>query len=175
MDQAMSVLTSHATDIWYTPPRYIELVREVLGSIDLDPASDALPQTWIKANRYYTKAQDGLLQSWACDTLWLNPPYGKTNGKSNQDLWSRLAVNRYEAGVFREGILLVNSTHGYKWFENLWTRYPVCCVTDRIRFIRADGTEGGQAKRGQTFVYLGKNRAKFFGAFSVVGRVLMPD
>lgn len=176
MEQPMSVLVSHATEEWYTPPRFVELVREVLGSIDLDPASDELPQTWIKANRYYIKEQDGLKQSWACETLFCNPPYGKAYGGSSQAVWSRYATIAYDAGsIHRAAILLVNSTHGYRWYEELWTKYPVCLATDRIRFIRADGTQGGQAKRGQTFVYLGKDRAKFYGVFSTVGRVLMPE
>jgi len=70
---------------------------------------------------------------------------------------------------------LLNSTHGNDWFEELWTRYPVCFVTKRIRFIRADGSQGGQAKRGQTFVYLGLNVERFASVFGAIGRVILPE
>jgi ParB family chromosome partitioning protein len=172
MQQAMAVLTSHETAEWYTPPKYVELARAVLGEIDLDPASDALPQTWIKAIRYYARGYDGLSRFWF-GNIWLNPPYGKTGGKSNQAVWSAKMVDEYENGRITEGILLVNSTHGYKWYEELWTRYPVCLVRERIRFFKPDGTEGGQAKRGQTFVYFGSNVERFAEVFSSIGRIIL--
>lgn len=177
MSQPMSVLTSHASQDWYTPPDIIELVRSVLGVIDLDPASDALPQTWIKANRFYSKPQDGVFESWDASTVWLNPPYGKDSkcNRSNQQLWSALMASKYEGGVFKQGILLINSTHGYKWYEDLWTRYPVCLARERIRFIKPDGTQGGQAKRGQTFVYFGKDSRRFAEIFSGIGRIIVPS
>jgi len=34
---------------WYTPARYIEAARTVLGEIDLDPASDARGQSVVQA------------------------------------------------------------------------------------------------------------------------------
>jgi hypothetical protein len=48
---------------WYTPTLYIEMAREVLGNIDLDPASNDLAQQSIKATQYFTIAEDGLKQS----------------------------------------------------------------------------------------------------------------
>lgn len=79
MSQAMQVLTSRGTTEWYTPPYIIEMARQVLGTIDLDPASSDLPQTWIKAARYYTKDDDALTMAWdRAETVWLNPPFEDT-------------------------------------------------------------------------------------------------
>lgn len=184
MSQPMSILTSHQSQDWYTPPKYIELVREVLGTIELDPASDELPQSWIQSSRIFmapdptTNPIGGLGRPWHAKTVFCNPPYGKENGKSSQAVWSAKMVAEYRVGNFREGILLVNSTHGYKWYEELWTRWPVCLVRDRIRFINSEGVEGGQAKRGQTFVYFGRRGAeghRFRRVFSQIGRVLLPE
>src|SRR2546430_17584816 len=63
---------------WYTPSKYIETAREVLGSIDLDPASCELANRTVKADKYYTKEDDGLSKEWH-GNVWLNPPYGKIN------------------------------------------------------------------------------------------------
>lgn len=49
---------------WYTPDRYIQAVKEVLGSIDLDPASCAEANQTVGATDYYTKEDDGLEQYW---------------------------------------------------------------------------------------------------------------
>lgn len=172
MNQAMQVLTSHATEEWYTPALYVDMAREVLGKIDLDPASNHTAQKWIQAERYYTEVDNGLAQPW-CGKVWLNPPYGKTNGKSNQEVWSKKLEREYFRDV-TEAILLVNSTHGYKWYEELWLRWPVCCVRERIRFIKPDGTQGDQAKRGQTFVYFGNNYRQFIDVFAPIGRIVLP-
>jgi hypothetical protein len=165
MDQAMQVLTSRGTVNWYTPSEVIELVRAVLGRIDLDPASDELPQAWINAKQQFTVC--GLSRPWG-GKIFLNPPF------DNSAVWVAKLIAEYESLNVSEAILLVNSNLGYKWYENLWISYPVCCARERIRFIKADGTQGGQAKRGQTFVYFGTNVERFSEVFSSIGRVILP-
>ena len=46
---------------WYTPSRYIESARRVMGSIDLDPASCEKANRTVKAGTYYTVEDNGLL------------------------------------------------------------------------------------------------------------------
>jgi hypothetical protein len=48
---------------WYTPPHYVFMARQVLGKIDLDPASNEVAQAWIQAAKYFTVVEDGLKQS----------------------------------------------------------------------------------------------------------------
>lgn len=177
MTQPMSVLTSHASQDWYTPPEIIEMVRVVLGVIDLDPASDQYPQSYIKAGSWWSRLTDSicptLQRPWEFYSVFLNPPYGKGGDGSNQAAWSRKMAQEYESQHFQQGILLINSTHGYRWYEEIWTRYPVCLARERIRFIKPNGTRGGQAKRGQTFVYFGTDATKFVEVFSTIGRVIL--
>ncbi len=173
MNQPMQVLTSNESQEWYTPPKYVEMVRAVLGAIDLDPASNPIAQKWIEADNYLI--QDGLEAKWDVGSVFCNPPYGKSNGKSSQAVWSAKMVAEFRQGNFAEGILLVNSTHGYKWYEQLWSKYVCCLVTERIRFVKPDGTTGGQAKRGQTFVYFGGRPEAFEHYFSTIGRIIYPD
>lgn len=167
MSQPMRVLTSRATNEWYTPATYIDLGRSVLGRIDLDPASDALPQGWIQAATYFNAEADGLSREWY-GRVWLNPSFNDTAR------WVDKLTAEHLAGRVSEALLLVNSNAGYRWYEELWRRWPVCCVRERIRFIRADGTTIGKAKRAQTFVYLGRNRERFIEVFHKLGRVILP-
>lgn len=176
MSQPMSVLTSHRSHDWYTPPFYIDLVKEVLGHIDLDPAADAFPQQWIKAARWWQ--DDGLTNEWRAGTVFCNPPYGigeKGSGLgSKQAAWSRKMIREHGMGHFDEGILLVNSTHGYEWYEKLWTTHWCCLARERIRFINTRGVQGAAAKRGQTFVYFGNRPKAFHDVFCKIGRTLGP-
>ena len=61
---------------WYTPEKYIEAVRDVLGEIDLDPASSTYAQETVRAKSYFTPMDDGLAQDWH-GRVWLNPPYAQ--------------------------------------------------------------------------------------------------
>jgi hypothetical protein len=172
----MQLLTSHASADWYTPAKYIEMVRAVLETIDCDPASDPIPQRWIKATTYYTPKDDGLKKQWF-GSVFLNPPYGKHNGKSNQEVWSKYLEREYLSGNVTQAILLINSTHGYKWYEAIWLRWPCCCVRERIEFVTLENDQlvtYGPAKRGQTFVYFGQNYRRFIEVFQPIGRILLP-
>jgi phage N-6-adenine-methyltransferase len=169
MSQPMQVLVSRNTEEWYTPPAIIDRVRRVLGSITLDPATDPIPQSWIRAERYFTQADDGLSKAWF-GRVFLNPPYNGSSGR-----WAAKLISEYEAGRVEQAIMLINSAHGYAWFEKLWTAYPVCCLRDRLRFIKPTGETGGQAKKAQTLVYFGSNVNLFRSAFSDVGRILLPE
>lgn len=42
---------------WYTPEKFIEAARTVMGSIDTDPASCALANETVKATCYYSAAE----------------------------------------------------------------------------------------------------------------------
>ncbi len=172
MSQEMQVLTSYESEEWYTPSWIIGLARELMGSIDLDPASAELPQQWIQAGTYYT--ENGLEKPWF-GNVWLNPPYGKTGNKSNMEVWTQHAIYQYETNAIYSALILINSTHGYKWYEQVWTSFPCVLLRDRISFINSAGKTVGKAKRGQTLIYLGTQLDNFRAIFAPYGRVLFPE
>lgn len=172
--QVQVTVFSHETVEYYTPLKYIEAACEVLGIIDLDPASCEAAQMTVKAEQFYTKDDDGLQCKWF-GHVWLNPPYSKTAGKSNQGTWSHHLANEYRQGNVQEAILLVKAALGYKWFEELWCDWPVCFARERLSFIKADGTSNGQSKQGTAFVYFGPNPQTFKDVFCEFGRVIMPE
>ena len=49
---------------WYTPAYLVAAVEEVLGRIDLDPASCEEAQRTIAARVYFNKEQNGLKFQW---------------------------------------------------------------------------------------------------------------
>lgn len=165
---------SSETEEYYTPPQFIEAAREVLGIIDLDPATCEMAQKWIMAESFYTIENDGLSQKWH-GKVWLNPPYGKDEGKSNQGAWSQKLIAEYKTGNVSEAILLVKAAVGYNWFEILWDDWPVCFVRERLSFIKEDGSCSGQSKQGTAFFYFGPNVEKFKAVFSKFGRIIMPE
>jgi hypothetical protein len=175
----MQLLTSHETVEWYSPPWFIERVRKFLGRIDLDPASCITAQRWIKAGEFFTERQNGLEQEWGSPEyttqVYLNPPYSKTAGKSNAERWVQKLDEEYAAGRVTEAILLVNSTHGYAWFESLWRKRTCCFPRERFRFVNELGQTGDQAKRGQCVAYYGTRHLAFRQEFQDLGRVILAD
>lgn len=165
---------SHKSTDYYTPPEYIEAAREVMGAIDLDPATCEFAQRYIKAERFYTEKENGLAHTWH-GRVWLNPPYSKTGARSNQEIWAEKLTDEYATGNVTEAILLVKAAVGYAWFENLWDRWSVCFARERLSFVKADGNDDGQSKQGSAFFYLGSNRERFQLVFQQFGRIIMPE
>lgn len=161
---------------WYTPAKYIEAAREVMGGIDLDPASCALANETVKATRYYTKEDNGLMQPWN-GRVWLNPPFGLIHPgvKGSTESWQRSFVEHvqrlYELQTIDQAILLLlGSTVFRSYFAPLW-KYPVCINNLQTHFERDDGTSS-QFGFGSLFVYLGPNIDAFTTIFSRFGRIV---
>jgi ParB family chromosome partitioning protein len=154
---------------WYTPARYLEAAREVLGSIDLDPASSAQANATVRAAKFFTK-EDELARHWF-GRDFLNPPYGKTaDGGSLAAAFCNRAIEQYEAGNIDACIILVNSLHSQSWQAPLFD-YPFCLVDHRIQFVSADGEENKSPTFQNMFVYLGRDVGKFAEVFARFGHV----
>lgn len=169
-EHARSILTSSESNEWYTSPDVISAVREVLGCVDLDPASCAVANRVVRASRFYTIEDDGLSQPWP-GRLFVNPPYGRDeNHESNQAVWSQRLIQQYDAGVTTEAILLVNSATGNAWFRPLMERFPIC-FPRRIHFYNPE-REQSQPTHSNALIYLGQNEGLFAAAFNRLGPVL---
>ena len=172
---AVTVYSSESNE-WYTPAWVADLAREVMGGIDLDPASNAIANGWVKAAAYHTIDDDGYTRPWA-GRVWLNPPYGKEEGESQSNTirWSRKLIAERAAGRVPCGILLVKAALGYNWFEELWYHYPVCFLRERLSFVRPDGSDEGQSKQATALLYFGDDVARFRSVYRPYGRVILPD
>jgi ParB family chromosome partitioning protein len=165
---------------WYTPLQYVEAARKVLGSIDLDPASCEEANRVIKATRYYTKEDNGLMQPWNFNgrpvRVWLNPPYGRVHPErkgSNQSLQRAFAEKlrrEFAAGTVEEAILLSLGNPNSVWFQPFFD-FLICFNKGTLHFGRPGG------KRGTigfplAFVYLGSHEDRFKEIFSPFGRMV---
>lgn len=162
-------LHSSKSNEWFTPAKYIEAARTVLGAIDLDPASCAEANAIVRASRYYSVADDGLKQPWR-GRCYLNPPYGR----GGAERWSRRLIAEFEAGNVSSAILLVNAVTDCAWFHPaLFPRFPVCFVRGRIAFIAgATGQPQKSPTHASAFVYLGPRVAHFAEVFAAFGTVV---
>ena len=161
-------LTSSASDEWYTPPFYVELAREVMGGIDLDPASNVTAQRWIQATRYFTIAENGLECLWD-GRVWLNPPYGPHTAS-----WTRKAISSHDNGHIGQAILLVRPAVGTSWYQELAAQFPRAEPHKRIKFIDETGSPQSSPVHGNAFFYLGPNHSRFCEIFSSIGTVSIP-
>jgi len=161
--------TKHGNDVieWYTPPAHIEAVREVMGSIDCDPASSAFAQKTVQAGVYYTAKDSGLDHEWS-GNVFLNPPF-KTPLISQfvDGLCAEL-----ESGNVKQAILLTNNNTDTKWWHQAATLADAVCFTEgRIKFYNAAG-EWSSPTNGQTLFYFGNKATKFTSVFASIGIVL---
>ena len=165
------------TNEWYTPAKYVEAARQVMGGIDLDPASSSAANLTVKAARYYTKEQNGLVFPWY-GRVWLNPPYsalkqetGRTGSREGYAKpFIRKLLHEHKRGSVTEAILLVVSDTDAQWFQWLW-EYPICFADHKIRFNRPGKPSEGQFF-GSAFVYFGENEQRFIDVFGKIGTIV---
>lgn len=174
MNTSFKVLTSSESNEWYTPPDIIEAAREVMGSIDIDPASCLLAQQIVKAKVYYTIEQNGFNKQWN-GNLWLNPPYGKKNktkGILGASDWILKASTDYyeQRNVQQACILARGDSNGVK----LLSKNYIFCDCERIYFLDSGGLVGDRPVPGTRIFYLGQNQEKFASRFKYFGTILKP-
>lgn len=172
---------------WYTPTPIVESARKVMGRIDLDPASHAEANERVRARRFYTKRENGLILPWRGRVL-CNPPPGVV-----WDFWWKLLAE-YHCGRLREAVWIGYSLEQIQTLQNgefacrLPIEYLTCYPRQRIAFIenaakrrarfrklRALGKVPimrSQPSHGNYITYLGGNRAAFRREFQQYGKVL---
>lgn len=70
---------------YYTDPRIPGAAREVMGGIDLDPASCLLANAFgVFASRIFTKEDNGLVHDWD-GRVWLNHPFHRGENPCPED------------------------------------------------------------------------------------------
>jgi hypothetical protein len=166
-------LVNQSKDVeWWTPPKYMELVREVLGEIDLDPASCARADKNVQARVFYDKVANGLVQPWF-GRLYINSPYGKP-GRGvaiAKDFIKKLLMN-VKTGDVTEAIALLNSNSiEAEWFRPLRENCTLCVCHKRIQFLDPAGRTAAP-NHGAVFVYLGPRIERFIDVFRKIGTIL---
>jgi len=164
------VMNNSKNDEWYTPKYIVDIARNIMGNIDLDPASCFLANQIVNADKYYSLEDDGLQQKWF-GRVWLNPPYSKMAIKR----FSETFLEKYKMKEFDEGIILVNNATETRWFQTLLhSASCACLLKGRVRFYNDMLEQANSPLQGQCLLYFGINTLRFSEETSVVGSVLMP-
>jgi phage N-6-adenine-methyltransferase len=98
---------SSRTCEWATPQELFDRLADRFGGFTLDVCATT---DNAKCAAYFTRAQDGLAQSWT-GRVWCNPPYGRAIGH-----WLRKALESVQGGSAELVVCLVparTDTHGY--------------------------------------------------------------
>lgn len=164
-------------DEWYTPAWLIEMVREVLGKIELDPASSHEAQTVVQAHHHWTKEQNALSLNWIVNIngptwessrVFLNPPYSHPLVEQFVDK----LLQQLEKGFVSEAILLVNNNTETAWWHKAAAQATsVCFFRSRVFFWRPGQGEATSPRQGQNLFYFGPLVGKFADVFGTKGKV----
>lgn len=149
---------------WYTPAEYVEAARQVMGAIDLDPASSHAANKVVQAETIYTAEDDGLNHPWH-GRMWLNPPYAKD---LVNDFADKLA-HHCQNGDVTEAIILVNNATETAWFSRLVeVANAIIFPQGRVRYWQPDGRTG-EPLQGQAILYSGPKPMVFLDTFRAFG------
>lgn len=121
----LAVHFSSNTPEWPTPQAFYDELHDEFG-FTLDPCST---HDNAKTERHYTPDEDGLAQSWAGETVFMNPPYGREISK-----WVAKAYEEANAGA--TVVCLLPARTDTAW----WHDY---CAKGEVRFVRGRLKFGG--------------------------------
>jgi hypothetical protein len=191
----MNAQHSAARCEWYTPAEILHAAREVLGPIDLDPASDAIGNETVRAAEFITAEDDGLTYSWSTPwdpvTIWMNPPGRVARKKGESPLpchrplpklfWQRLHWFRQVGGI-RHAIVAAFSLEQLQQSQG-WApappmvAFPFCIPRSRTKWRPAPGQKGEAPTHSAALIYIPgtEDRSDLFErVFSRFGAVVIP-
>jgi site-specific DNA-methyltransferase (adenine-specific) len=114
---------------WETPLSLFNVINDEFN-FTLDAAASSENK---KAEKFFCEADDGIIQDWGANTVWLNPPYGA--GKSPISAWVKKA---YEASLTgATTVMLIPARTNTNWFHDY------CLEKGEVRFIKGRPKFGG--------------------------------
>lgn len=135
------------TDQHFTPPPVVRCARNVLGRIDLDPASCyEANEHLVQAERYFTEAEDGLSRRW-WGNVFLNPPGGWIDGESSQRVWLESLLARWREGEVQRAVFVGFNLEIIRMVPEFLT-YAFCIPSKRLRYWSWD-PEREEIRQGQ--------------------------
>ena len=117
------------SDDYYTPKWLFDAINL---TFDIDVASPPQGPPHTPCKRFYTKADNGLIQPWY-GRVWMNPPYSKPKP------WVERWINH------GNGIALL-PMNGGQWLNTLWNSNAKGVWLGRLPFIR-----NGKEQKGTSF------------------------
>jgi len=161
-----STTSSTSGELW-TPPFYLDKVRDVLGDIELDPFSCADANLTVQANRFFVKGDAPFKQDWRAKSVFIHPPSSRTflNKIPKKFLkeWRRCRI--------KQAIVLLDTPPTGFCYAVLAQRADAVCLTYQpIPFLTPNGSTQTSGA-GQAFLYFGPDPARFRQNFTGLGAV----
>ena len=123
------VLYSGRSEEWPTPQNFFETLNREF-EFTLDPCAT---HENAKCQNYFTKRDDGLVQSWGRHVVFCNPPYGRGIIR-----WAEKCHSAACAGA--TVVLLVHARTDTRWFhDHVLGKAELRFVRGRLKF--ADGRQ----------------------------------
>lgn len=172
----MIVQHSSASFEHYTPSHVVEMARNVLGGIDLDPCTSEEANKVVRATHTICLPNDGLSYSWP-GRLFVNPPGGtltdenerKTYGtRSRAAAWWCKLVEEYLLGNTTSAIFVGFTLEILRSTQH--SKIPLACASlcfpaKRLAF------SGGSPTHANVIAYLGTDKDLFRRVFETLGVV----
>lgn len=118
-----SVMFSSKRMDWETPQELFDVLDSEFH-FTLDPCCS---DSNAKCGSYFTEQEDGLVQDWGGETVFMNPPYGRDIGK-----WVRKAYIESRKGAIV--VCLVPSRTDTKWWHKYAMRGEIRFFEGRLSF-----------------------------------------
>lgn len=153
---------------YYTPEAIIERARRTMGGINLDPFSSKVANKTVRADKIFTKEDDGFSQQWF-GTCWVNHPFSREN---NPKIFKKVVSEYSKANILQACVITYAST-SEGWFR-LSLKYPQCYLYGRTNYILPDGTIKRGVTKGSVVTYFGDDVESFYQNFKDIGEVKVP-
>ena len=150
---------------YYTPTDIVDLAREVMGFISLDPASSVIANERVKASIFMDIHDDCLSKPWK-GNVWMNHPFSR----ENNPLFIKKIASEYEKGNIKQACCITFAATSEVWFRPLLD-FKQCFIYGRTNYYLPDGTKKTGVTKGSVVTYLGDNESKFEEVFSRIGKV----
>lgn len=177
---------------WYTPRWITQPAQDMMGGIDLDPATSVKANQYgIHANRIYTAETNGLGKEWF-GKVWLNHPFGKPEkpcsplctkktckkrGHHNPAYkpgsidWITHYLDQYTTGNITESITITYVSPDTAWGHKLFA-YPNLFFNKRIAYIDGNTLKPiNGVQKPSMLTYLGNNLTRFKLYFREYGTI----
>ena len=116
------------TDDWATPQNLFDEL-DAIHNFTLDVAASSTnhkPAKWFGLDHDDPGLRDGLAMSWAGESVWCNPPYGRVIKQ-----WVKKA---HEESKHASIVMLLPARTDTAWFHDYAVRHKVTFIRGRIKF-----------------------------------------
>ena len=120
------LMFSSKTCEWATPQDFFDRLNAEF-KFTLDPCATAENH---KCDKYYTKAEDGLIQDWTGETVFCNPPYGREIGR-----WVCKCFREVFDGKCPCAVMLLPARTDTRWFHDyIYNKAEIRFIPGRLKF-----------------------------------------